>query len=150
MTLSLFLSIVSAIIAVLGFYAGFLTRKANLITYIENQLIIRAKECNQYIIQGTLQPPVKTEDVSAVLTNIIYSKRIIDLNYKHHKLLLSKYDGDEFILFFYLQVHTSIIELVKCDLPSGIDPFLIADIASQHLACQGFLKKIIDLDPSKP
>jgi len=150
MEISTLLSIAAVIISILALYLSYLSHKSIVNTNIENQLTIKAQECNKYVNPLTLGPPDKTEHISAVLTNIIYSKKILKMFYKNHGLSLFSCDEYDFIRFLYFQLHTSNIELVKNELPANIDNNLRHIIELQHRECFIFLERIIAENPSQP
>jgi hypothetical protein len=144
METSTVISICAALIALFSLYQSYLSQKLTVISNIENQLTLKAQDCNKYIIPDTQGHPLNTQNVSAVVTAILYAKSHLALAYKNHGLLLFTCDEKDFIKFFSLQLHSSIIELVKNKLPDTVDDLSLRPIIeNQQLECKKFLSTIL-------
>ena len=150
MEVSIWFSLIALIISVVALIQSFNSHKVAVILNIENRLADRAAICNKFIIPETQGHTSVNAEMSAIFTAIIYAKRLLEIFYKNHSLLLITCDQKDFVRFFYLQLHTSIIELVKNPLfISDYDIHTSPDIEKQHLLCRKFLQPIIDENPSK-
>nr|WP_294791342.1 hypothetical protein [uncultured Mucilaginibacter sp.] len=140
MDLSIWISIGALSVSLFALYQSYLSQKHTVISNIENQLTLKAQDCNRLIHPITKAHPTNTQDVSEAVTAILYAKGHLSLAYKNHALLLFTCDQNDFIEFFLLQLHSSIKELIKNPLPSTVnDLALRRKIQSQHNECKKFL-----------
>jgi hypothetical protein len=140
MEVSIIISICAIIISLFALYQSYLSQKLTVITNLENQLTLKAQDCNKLVDPVTLGHPLNTQEVSAVLTAILYSKGHVALAYKNHESLLFTRDEKYFVKFFTLQLHSSIFELVKNPLPPTVDDLTLRPIIlGQHAECKRFL-----------
>ncbi|MGZ3756645.1 MAG: hypothetical protein ACXVAY_14500 [Mucilaginibacter sp.] len=147
---SLILTGTGILISALAFYVSYLVHKSTVITNIQNVLTEKAKECNRQIIEVSHKAPETFAAISVVLTNIIYANRLLEMFRKDHKYLLFNTSNDHFVKFFYLQLHTSNVELVKNDLQFPPDTGNLNILQAQHQECKAFLKRITEENPSHP
>ncbi|MBN2613208.1 MAG: hypothetical protein JXB00_16765 [Bacteroidales bacterium] len=109
--LTIFISIIGVLIAALALIATFVSIRYQLIGLILNQLAQKANECNSNLNDEN-QVPEEADKASGIVTSIIKAEDIIKLHKQKRPLLLAflrkKYLADQ----FYLQLHTSIIELI--------------------------------------
>jgi len=145
-----FIAFYAFIISCFAAYLTYLAHRSTVILNIENQLTARAVVCNQYLEEKTYIASKRNGDVSVVVTNIIYAYKLIVHFYESHGFILRNYDRARFIDFFYMQLHTSIIELIKNPLEI-IDPDGVTtpEIIKQHALCQWILKTAIDKNLSR-
>jgi hypothetical protein len=140
MEISVIISLCALVISLFSLYQSYLSQKQTVISNLENQLTLKAQDCNKLINPATLGHPSNTQEVSAVLTAILYSREHLALAYKNHGLLLFTCDEKDFIKFFKLQLHSSILELVKNPLPLTVDDYTLKPIIEeQHLKCRKYL-----------
>ena len=150
MEVSIWISLIAILISIIALIQSFNSHKAAVILNIENRLAEKAIICNKFIISETQGHTAINAELSAIFTSIIYAKKVLEMFYKNHWLLLITCDQKDFVRFFYLQLHTSIVELVK-------NPVYISDydvhtspiVEKQHLQCRKFLQSIIDENPSQ-
>jgi hypothetical protein len=150
METSTVISIAALIISMLALRQSYLSHKATIISEIKKEMADRASDCNKYIVPGTLQPPNVNQDVSAVVTAIIYAKKQLKVQYDDHTIMLAFYKQRNFLRYFYCQLHSSIIELIKHPLVfSNYDPSTSPEIEKQQLECRQFLQSVIDENLSR-
>lgn len=140
------------LISTFAFYVSILVYKSTVITNIQNILTEKAKVCNEQITHESHKAPETFAAISVVLTNIIYAKRLLEMFRKDNKYILFLFNvsNEHFVKFFYLQLHTSNVELVKNDLQFPSDTGNLSKLQDQHEICKAFLKPIIDENPSHP
>ena len=140
MEASIIISLCALLLSVFALYQSYLSQKLTVITNLENQLTLKAQDCNKLINPISLGHPLNTQEVSAVVTAILYSKGHLHLAYKNHGFLLFTCDEKDFIKFFTLQLHCSILELIKNPLPLTVDDLTLRPIIQeQHTVCKKFL-----------
>jgi hypothetical protein len=105
-TIFSFIAVIIAFSAVVFSVAGFQVQ------IILSQLAYKAEECNKYILSETQQ--IQVEDIpklSAIVSTIITANQILNINYKIICIIFKS--KQSCIDQFYLQLHTSIRELVN-------------------------------------
>ncbi|WP_291122934.1 hypothetical protein [Flavobacterium sp. UBA6046] len=108
---STWVAIVISVSAVgIALYVGYYTISLQVVTAIQDKLTNKAKECNRFINPIDQRFPLQTQDVSAVVSSILYAKHILDLQFQTYKTFLRYHEKQEFIDLFYLELHTSISE----------------------------------------
>ncbi|HVS94182.1 MAG TPA: hypothetical protein VHE59_19230 [Mucilaginibacter sp.] len=141
---SIILSATAIVISLLALWQSILSNTNSIIANLQKLLSDKAKDCNLNIDPVTKFAPSINAEVSEIFTNIIYAKRLLEFFYTNHPKLLSRYDEDNFRRFFFLQLHTSIIELVKNPLTiTDYNPNTTPDIEDQQIACRNFLKILL-------
>jgi hypothetical protein len=145
METSIILALFATVISIIALIQSFIAYKSTVILGMKKELSDKANVCNKFIIPETQGHTSINQEISVIVTQIIYAKDQLKMCYKNHGLLLISYDQKDFIRFFYLQLHTSIIELIKNDLQiSNYDSATSPEIEKQHLRCRKFLQSIID------
>jgi hypothetical protein len=145
METSTLLSLTALGLSIFAIFQSFIAHKSTIISDIKKELSDKAIDCNRFIIPETQSHPNSNDKVSAIVTAIVYAKNQLKIHYKNHKLLLVTYDQKDLIRYFYFQLHSSIIELIKNPLHiSDYDPNTSPKIEAQHLESRKFLQSIID------
>ena len=134
---AIILSIIGLLVSITTF---FLTYRHSIILSIENKLTSKAIICNSYIFKETQGHPLNTQEVSAVITTILLCKDQLQLSYKNYPILLLFCNQSNFVLYFKSELHSSILELIKNQIPNEVsDINLKPIIQKQQLACRKFL-----------
>jgi len=138
-----YVSILAAIIAFIAVGIGFITLRFSIYSNIQNLLSEKAKDCNKYILIDK-HNLIETEgNISAVVTNIVFAKELLKVNYRSYLLVLWGLGRQALKDQFYLQLHTSIIVFIKNKKLPGIvtDPSQKAKMNQQLKDSFEFLKK---------
>lgn len=130
------IAICALIVSVIALFVGYINLRTSVVSMIENQLSNKAKECNKYIEEKTQAIKQETHYISAILTSIIFAATLLDLYYKSYRFILLRIGKKSCLDRFYLELHTSVIEFVKNNLPNNLDPSLINTIKRQHEKCK--------------
>jgi len=109
--LSILISIIAVLIASLALIATFVSIRYQLIGLILNQLAQKAIECNSNLNDEN-QVPEEADKASGIVTSILKAEEIIKLHKRKRPLLLAFLRRKYLVDQFYLQLHTSIIELI--------------------------------------
>jgi hypothetical protein len=131
-------------------YIGYAAHKATVVNDVHSFLTAKAQECNKYINPETLGPPDTFATISAVLTNIIYAKRLLKNTRNSHSFIFLLLDQHNFVRFFYMQLHSSNVELLKNPLVIPADATYRNILEAQHSESYKFLEKAILENPSHP
>ena len=144
MEISTGLSLIAIFISVIALLQSFAAHESTITVEIKKELDDKAKECNKFIIPDTQGHTNINQEVSAIVTAILQAKELLKMQYKDHWLLLATYKKKRFAKYFCLQLHSSIIELIKNPLHiSNYDPATSPVVEKQHAECREFFQNII-------
>lgn len=111
LNLGIIISIISSVIALLAFITTYLCVRYQLLGLILNQLADKARECNSNLNQKN-QVPEEANKASGLVTSIIKANSLLNYHLKHRRVLLLFLNRQSCVDQFYLQLHTSVLELL--------------------------------------
>jgi hypothetical protein len=138
------MSLAAIIISIIALFQSSNSLKEGIVLNLKSILHDRASECNKFIDPISQCAPKLNAHVSAVVTAINYAEDDINQAFNHHWFLLQFSNKNQFIIYFYKALHTSIQELVKQSLNiSDHDPRTSPTIQQQQTICRNFFSKIL-------
>ena len=144
MTTSDWIAIGAFLISILSLRQSYLSRKSSLLNEIRNELSEVAENCNKFIDRETLGHTTVNQEVSEIVTSILYARDHLREFYKKHWIWLLDSSSMDMTRYLYRHLHTSNIELIKNELfISNFDPHTSPKIIKQHSQCRKFLGPVI-------
>lgn len=113
------------ITAIIIFIVGYYTLRTQVVIALQNQLFLKAADCNKFIDSVSQGIDGNTQNISAIVSSILFGKELITNYFKVYWFLLL-FVNKQLIIedYFYLQLHTSVIEILKLDkLPAKVTDF---------------------------
>jgi hypothetical protein len=110
--------IAAFVAAFAALFVGYYTIRLQIISSIQKQLYLKAVDCNKYIVDFDQSVPKgDVAKLSAIITSILFARVLVRNQLPWFRSFFWSINRQtNFIDYFYLQLHTSIICLVKDDL----------------------------------
>ena len=144
MSTSDWVSIGAVLISFLSLRLSYLSRKSSLLAEMRKELSDIADNCNKFINPQTLGHTAINQEISEIVTSILYARDHLKDFYKKHWIWYLDSSSMDMIRYLYRRLHTSNIELIKNDLYiSNFDPYTSPQIIDQHAQCKKFLSQVI-------